>query len=72
MVGNNMFQGAKASGTMALLIGNAADSALEIFRIIHTIGILRGYAIRSGRRPEGSRRPQGGPQVRQTSRGTSA
>ena len=28
------------------------------------IGILRGYAIRSGRRPEGSQRPQGGPQVR--------
>ena len=27
-------------------------------------GILRGYAIRSGRRPEGSQRPQGGPQVR--------
>ena len=25
------------------------------------IGILRGYAIRSGRRPEGSQRPQGGP-----------
>ena len=26
--------------------------------------ILRGYAIRSGRRPEGSQRPQCGPQVR--------
>ena len=31
---------------------------------MHIIGILRGYAIRSGRRPEGSQRPQGGPQVR--------
>ena len=33
------------------------------------IGILRGYAIRSGRRPEGGQRPPGGPQ---TSRGKSA
>ena len=31
---------------------------------VYKIGILRGYAIRSGRRPEGSQRPQGGPQVR--------
>ena len=30
---------------------------------MHTIEILRGYAIRSGRRPEGSQRLQGGPAV---------
>ena len=35
-----------------------------IYIYIYKIGILRGYAIRSGRRPEGSQRPQGGPQVR--------
>ena len=42
---------------------------------IYIKGILRGYAIRSGRRPEGSQRPQGGPcgpPRPLTSRGTSA
>ena len=29
-----------------------------------TIGILRGYTIRSGRRPEGSQRPSSGPQYK--------
>ena len=29
-----------------------------IIVVAHTIGILRGYAIRSGRRPEWSQRPQ--------------
>ena len=32
-----------------------------IFGMPDIIGILRGYAIRSGRRPEGSQRPQGPP-----------
>ena len=35
-----------------------------ISMILYKIGLLRGYAIRSGRRPEGSQRPQGGPQDR--------
>ena len=39
-------------------------STLYEISIFDKIGILRGYAIRSGRRPEGSQRPQGGPQVR--------
>ena len=30
----------------------------DLHLIVYIIGILRGYAIRSGRRPEGSQRPQ--------------
>ena len=37
---------------------------------MHMIWMLRGYAIRSGRRPEGSQRPAGPPRLL-TSRGTS-
>ena len=46
--------------------------ATRLFDISDIIGMLRGYAIRSGRRPEGSQRPQGGPPRPLTSRGTSA
>ena len=31
--------------------------------VLHIIGILRGYAIRSCRRPEGSQQPQGRPSI---------
>ena len=54
---------------------NKARQTLQNMNQVHKIGILRGYAIRSGRRPEGSQRPQGGPPGPPrplTSRGTSA
>ena len=50
--------------TKTKYIGVTANSVLSDISCVdlpNTIGILRGYAIRSGRRSEGNQWPQGGP-----------